>query len=161
MKWIVTTLFLLIANYLADGQDEKAGLGGAHREKFEEELRWKLSAGDPSGETRIEVSGNQVRITLARTKFWNDATAAFDAKYFGLLCLLWDIEARDEDQHEYLLSDSFDVTLVQGPDRIVARALVNRADFPTIADLNTAILLTKSQVRDILKGQAIQSNAHH
>jgi len=161
MKWIVTTLFLLIGNYLADGQDEKGGLGEAHREKFEEELRWKLSAGDPSGETRIEVSGNQVRITLTGTKFWNDATAVFDAKYLGLLCLLWDIEARDEDQHEYLLSDSFDVTLVQGPDRIVARALVNRADFPTIADLNTAILLTKSQVRDILKGQAIQSNAHH
>jgi hypothetical protein len=161
MKWIVTTLFLLIGNYLADGQDEKGGLGEAHREKFEEELRWKLSAGDPSGETRIEVSGNQVRITLTGTKFWNDATAVFDAKYFGLLCLLWDIEARDEGQHEYLLSDSFDVTLVQGPDRIVARALVNRADFPTIADLNTAILLTKSQVRDILKGQAIQSNTRH
>jgi hypothetical protein len=161
MKWIVTTLFLLIGNCLADGQDEKGGLGEAHREKFEEELRWKLSAGDPSGETRIEVSGNQVRITLTGTKFWNDATAVFDAKYFGLLCLLWDIEARDEGQHEYLLSDSFDVTLVQGPDRIVARALVNRADFPTIADLNTAILLTKSQVRDILKGQAIQSNTRH
>ena len=160
MKWIVTTLFVLIANHLADGQDEKAGLGEAHREKFAEALRWKLSAGDPSGDTRIEVSGNQVRITLTGSKFWNDATAAFDAKYFGLLCLLWDIQARDEDQHEYLLSDSFDVTLVQAPDRIVARALVNRADFTTIADLNTAILLTKSQVRDILKGQAIQSNTH-
>lgn len=161
MKWIVITLFVLIANHLADGQDERVGLGEAHREKFEEALRWKLSAGDPSGDTRIEVSGNQVRIKLTGTKFWNDATAAFDAKYFGLLCLLWDIEARDEDPHEYVLSDSFHVTLVQEPDRIVARALVNRADFPTIADLNTAILLTKSQVRDILKGQAIQSNAHH
>src|SRR5258708_37579000 len=156
MKWIVITLFVLLANHLAVGQDEKGGLGEAHREKFEEALRWKLSAGDPSGETRIEVSGNQVRIKLTGTKFWNDATAAFDAKYFGLLCLLWDIEARDEDPHEDVLSDSFDVTLVQEPDKIMARALVNRADFPTIADLNTAILLTKSQVRDILKGQSIQ-----
>lgn len=161
MKWIVSTLFLLIANHLADGQGEKAGLGETHREKFEEALRWKLSAGDPSGDTKIEVSGNHVRITLTGSKFWNQATAAFDAKYFGLLCLLWDIEARDEDQREYVLTDSFDVTLVQGPDRIVARAFVNRADFPTIADLNTAILLTKSQVRDILKGQAIQSKLRH
>ena len=161
MKWIVITLFVLVANHLADGQDERAGLGEAHREKFEDALRWKLSAGDPSGDTKIEVSGNQVRITLTGSKFWNEATAAFDAKYFGLLCLLWDIEARYEDQREYALTDSFDVTLVQEPDKIMARALVNRADFPTIADLNTAILLTKSQVRDILKGQAIQSNTHH
>src|SRR5260221_13546793 len=95
MKWIVTTLFLLIANYLAGGQDEKAGLGEDHREKFEEELRWKLSAGGPSGETRIEVSGNQVLITLTGTEVLNDATAAFHAKDFGLLCFLLDIEARD------------------------------------------------------------------
>jgi hypothetical protein len=98
---------------------------------------------------------------LTGTKFWSLATAGLDAKYFGLLCLLWEIEARDEDQHEYVLTDSFDVTLLQEPDKIVAKAFVKRADFPTIADLNTAILLTKSQVRDILKGQAVQSNLHH
>ena len=71
---------------------------------------------------------------------------------------MWDIEARDEDPQEYVLRDSFDVTLVQEPDKVPARALVNRTDFPTVADLNTAILLTKSQVRDILKGQAVQAN---
>jgi hypothetical protein len=161
MKWIVITFFVLIAAGPADGQGENAGLGKARRETFEEALRWKLSAGDPSGNTKIEVSGNQVRITLTGTKFWSLATAGLDAKYFGLLCLLWEIEARDEDQHEYVLTDSFDVTLLQEPDKIVAKAFVKRADFPTIADLNTAILLTKSQVRDILKGQAVQSNLHH
>ena len=161
MKWIVITLFVLLATHPADGQGENAGLGKAHRETFEEALRWKLSAGDPSGDTKIEVSGNQVRITLTGHKFWNETTAGLDAKYFGLLCLLWDIEARDEDQHEYVLSDSFDVTLVQEPDKIVARTLVKRADFPTLSALNTAILLTKSQVRDILKGQAVQANGNH
>jgi hypothetical protein len=161
MQWIVITFFVLIAARPADGQGENAGLGKAHRETFEEALRWKLSAGDPSGNTKIEVSGNQVRIALTGTKFWSQATAGLDAKYFGLLCLLWEIEARDEDQHEYVLTDSFDVTLLQEPDKIVAKAFVKRADFPTIADLNTAILLTKSQVRDILKGQAVQSNLHH
>ena len=161
MKWIVITLFVLIGACPADGQGENGGLGKAHRETFEEALRWKLSAGDPSGNTKIEVNGNQIRITLTGTKVWNRATAGLDAKYFGLLCLLWDLEARDEDQHEYVLTDSFDVTLLQEPDKIVAKALVKRADFPTIADLNTAILLTKSQVRDILKGQAVQSNLHH
>jgi hypothetical protein len=161
MQWIVITFFVLIAAGPADGQGENAGLGKARRETFEEALRWKLSAGDPSGNTKIEVSGNQVRITLTGTKFWSLATAGLDAKYFGLLCLLWEIEARDEDQHEYVLTDSFDVTLLQEPDKIVAKAFVKRADFPTIADLNTAILLTKSQVRDILKGQAVQSNLHH
>jgi hypothetical protein len=161
MQWIVITLSVLIAARPADGQGENAGLGKAHRETFEEALRWKLSAGDPSGNTKIEVRGNQVRITLTGTKFWSLATAGLDAKYFGLLCLLWEIEARDEDQHEYVLTDSFDVTLLQEPDKIVAKAFVKRADFPTIADLNTAILLTKSQVRDILKGQAVQSNLHH
>jgi hypothetical protein len=159
MKWIVITLFVLIATHPADGQGGNAGLGKAHRETFEEALRWKLSAGDPSGDTKIEVSGNQVKITLTGTKFWNKETAGLDAKYFGLLCLLWDTKAREEDRDKYVLSDSFDVTLVQDPDKIVAKARVNRADFPTIADLNIAIFLTKSQVRDILRGQAVQSNS--
>jgi hypothetical protein len=159
MKRIMVTLFVLIATHSADGQGEKAGLGEAHREKFEEALRWKLFAGDPSGDAKIEMSGNQVKITLTGKKFWNQATAALEAKYFGLLCLLWDTEARDEDQREQVLSDSFDVSLVQELGaKTVARALVKRADFPTLGELNTAILLTRSQVRDVLKGQAIDSN---
>jgi hypothetical protein len=158
MRPIVVTLLLLLAIHAGDGQGEKASQKETRRERFEEALRWKLSTGDPSGDTKIEVSGNQVRITLTGNKSWNQATAGFDAKYFGLLCLMWDIEARDEDPREYVLRDSFDVTLVQEPDKVVARALVNRTDFPTVADLNTAILLTKSQVRDILKGQAVQAN---
>jgi hypothetical protein len=161
MKWGVIALFQLVLAHPADGQGEKARLGEAGREKFEEALRWKLSAGDPSGDTKIEVRGNQVKISLTGNKFWNQATAGFDAKYFGLLCLLWETEAREENEDEYLLSDTFEVTLVQEPDEIVAKAAVNRADFPTVADLNNAILLAKSQVRDILKGQAVQSNAHH
>jgi hypothetical protein len=159
MKWILITFVGLIATYPAQGQGEKSGSMEAHREKFEEGLRWKLSAGDPSGDTQIEISGNELKITLTGNKSWNVATAALDAKYFGLLCLLWDTQAREEDQGEYVLRDSFDVTLLQKTDQIVARERVNRADFPTLADLNNAILLTKSQVRDILKGQAIQSNA--
>jgi hypothetical protein len=111
--------------------------------------------------SRKRCAGSFLRATHPGTPRWNRATAGLDAKYFGLLCLLWDLEARDEDQHEYVLTDSFDVTLLQEPDKIVAKALVKRADFPTIADLNTAILLTKSQVRDILKGQAVQSNLPH
>jgi hypothetical protein len=158
MRPIVVTLLLLLAIHPVDGQGEKADQKETRRERFEEALRWKLSTGDPSGDTKIEVSGNQVRITLTGNKSWNQATAGFDAKYFGLLCLMWDIEARDEDPQEYVLRDSFDVTLVQEPDKVAARALVNRTDFPTVADLNTAILLTKSQVRDILKGQAVQAN---
>jgi hypothetical protein len=150
--------FLLTASGSLHGQGEKADSVVGGRQKFEEMLRWKLSSGDPSENTNVEVSGNQIRITLTGGKSWNEATARFDAKYFGLLCLLWEIEARDEEEGEYVLSDSFDVTLIQGPDRIVARTVVNRVDFPTVTDLNTAILLTKSQVRDILKGQAVQSN---
>jgi hypothetical protein len=161
MRRILALLLVSIAIHPADGQGEKADRKETRPEKFEEALRWKLTTGDPSGETQIAVSGNQIRITLTGNKSWNEATAGFDAKYFGLLCLLWDTEARDEDPNEYVLRDSFEVTLVQGPDKVVARVLVNRTDFPTIADLNTAILLTKSQVRDILKGQAVQSNAHH
>src|SRR5258708_11497016 len=128
MNCVVSTRLLLITKHLADGQGEKAGLAETHREKFEEALRWKLSAGDPSGDTKIEVSGNHVRITLTGSKFWNDATASFDAKYFGLLFLLWDIEARDQNQREYVLTDSFDITLVQSPDWIVARAFLNLTD---------------------------------
>ncbi len=153
--------FLLIAIDPLREQGQKANPDEGWRRKFEEALRWKLSSGDPSENTKIEVSGNQIRITLTGGKSWNQATAGFDAKYFGLLCLLWDIEERDEEEGEYVLSDSFDVTLVQAADKIVARALVNRADFPTVTDLNTAILLTKSQVRDILKGQAVRSNGNH
>ena len=153
--------FLFIASDPLCGQGEKADSYKGRRQKFEEMLRWKLSSGDPSENTKIEVNGNQIRITLTGGKSWNEATAGFEAKYFGLLCLLWDIEARDEEEGEYMLSDSFDVTLVQAPDKIMAKALVNRADFPTLTDLNSAILLTKSQVRDILKGQAIQSNRNH
>jgi hypothetical protein len=74
---------------------------------------------------------------------------------------LWDTQASEEDRDEYVLSDSFDVTLVQEPDKIVAKAVVKRADFPTVADLYNAILLAKSQVRDILRGQALQSSMHH
>jgi hypothetical protein len=44
MKWIVITLFVLIGARPANGQGENAGLGKAHREMFEEALRWKLSA---------------------------------------------------------------------------------------------------------------------
>jgi hypothetical protein len=154
-------LLVLIAAARVHGQGEPAGLREICGERFEEALRWKLSSGDPSGNTKVEVSGSQVRITLTGGKFWNEATAGFDAKYFGLLCLLWDTQARDEAQYEYVLSDSFDVTLVQEPDKIVARTLVKRADFPTLSALNTAILLTKSQVRDILKGQAVQSTTQH
>jgi hypothetical protein len=153
--------FFLIASDSLRGQREKPDSDESRRQKFEETLRWKLSSGDPSENTKVEVSGNQIRITLTGGKSWNEATARFDAKYFGLLCLLWDIQARDEEEGEYVLRPSFDVTLVQGPGKIVARALVNRADFPTVTDLNTAILLTKSQVRDILKGQAVQSNGNH
>jgi hypothetical protein len=153
--------FSLIASDPLCGQREKADSDKGWSQKFEETLRWKLSSGDPSENTKVEVKGNQIRITLTGGKSWNEATAGFEAKYFGLLCLLWDIEALDEEEDEYMLSDSFDVTLVQGPDKVVARALVNRADFPTLADLNSAILLTKSQVRDILKGQAVQSNRNH
>jgi hypothetical protein len=158
MKWIVMTLFVLIATRPAAGQGESTGVQKAHREKFEEALRWRLSAGDPSGDTKIELRDNQVRITLRGNESWNQATAGLDAKYFGLLCLLWDLKVREEDQCEPVLDDSFEVTLVQEPDKIVAKALVHRADFPTVADLNTAILLTKSQVRDILRGQAVRSN---
>lgn len=159
MKRIVITVLVLIAIHPAAGQGEQTDRKETRREKFEEALRWKLSTGDPSGDTRIEVSGNQVRITLIGNKSWNEATAGFDAKYFGLLCLRWDTEAREEDPRAYILRDWFDVTLVQEPEKVVASALVNRTDFPTIADLNIAILLTKSQVRDILKGQAVQANA--
>jgi hypothetical protein len=161
MKRIVITVLVLIAIHPAAGQGEQTDRKETRREKFEEALRWKLSAGDPSGDTKIEVGGNQIRITLTGNKSWNEATAAFDAKYFGLLCLLWDTEARDENPYEYILRDWFEVTLVQEPNKIVAKTLVNRVDFPTIADLKNAILLTKSQVRDILKGQAVQSNARH
>jgi hypothetical protein len=153
-------LLVLAAAARVRGQGEEGSPAKTRSEKFEEALRWKLSSGDPSGNTQVEVSGNQVRITLTGGKFWNEATAGFDAKYFGLLCLLWDIEALGEDQHGYALSDSFDVTLVQEPGKIVATALVKRADFPTLSALDTAILLIKSQVRDVLKGQAVQSNTH-
>ena len=153
--------FLLAATDPLRGQEEKAKPDEGRHQKFEEALRWKLSSGDPSENTKVEVSGNQIRITLTGGESWNEATAGFDAKYFGLLCLLWDLQARDEEEGEYALNDSFDVTLAQGPDKIIARALVNRADFPTVTDLNTAILLTKSQVRDILKGQAVQANGNH
>jgi hypothetical protein len=160
MSRIVVALLVLAAIHPAAGQGEQTDRKETRREKFEEALLWKLSTGDPSGDTKIEISGNQVRITLTGNKSWNEATAGFEAKYFGLLCLLWDTEAREEDPREYILHDWFEVTLIQEPEKIVARALLNRTDFPTIADLNTAILLTKSQVRDILKGQAIQSAAH-
>jgi len=158
---VTFALLVLTAAVQVRGQRKEAGVRESRSEMFEEALRWKLTNGDPSGTTKVEVSGNQVRITLTGGKFWNEATAGFDAKYFGLLCLLWDTQARDEAQYEYVLSDSFDVTLVQEPDKIVARTLVKRADFPTLSALNTAILLTKSQVRDILKGQAVQSTTHH
>jgi hypothetical protein len=161
MKEIVVAIVALLAIHPAGGQGEKVDRKETPRERFEEALRWKLSTGDPSGDTKIEVSGRQIRITLTGNKSWNEATAAFDAKYFGLLCLLWDTEARDEDPREYVLRDGFEVTLVQEPERVVAKALLNRADFPTTAELNTAILLTKSQVRDILRGQAVQANAGH
>jgi hypothetical protein len=161
MKWIAVAALVVIAFDPVRGQLEQDGRKETGREKFEEALYWKLSTGDPSGDTRIEVRGNQVRIALCGNKFWNEATAGFDAKYFGLLCLLWDAEAREEDPHEYVLRDSFEVTLLQEPAKIVARAIVNRTDFPTIADLNIAILLTKSQVRDILRGQAVQANHDH
>jgi hypothetical protein len=160
MRRMLITLFVLVATYPAYGQSEKAGRSD-HGETLEEALQWKLSAGDPSGDTKIEVSGNQVKITLTGNKSWNDATAGFDAKYFGLLCLLWDTQASEEDRDEYVLSDSFHVTLIQEPDKIVAKAVVKRADFPTVADLYNAILLAKSQVRDILRGQALQSSMHH
>jgi len=158
---VTFALLVLTAAVQVRGQRKEAGVRESRSERFEEALRWKLTNGDPSGTTKVEVSGNQVRITLTGGRSWNEATAGFDAKYFGLLCLLWDTQARDEAQYEYVLSDSFDVTLVQEPDKIVARTLVKRADFPTLSALNTAILLTKSQVRDILKGQAVQSTTHH
>jgi hypothetical protein len=159
MKWSVITLFVLVATHPVDGRDEGAVTDSPARTRFEESLRWNLSAGDPSEGARIEVRGNQVKITLTGNKLWNAATAASEAKYFGLLCLLWDIQARDEDPGRYVLRDSFYVTLVQRADKVVARAVVNRTDFPTLSDLNNAILLARSQVRDILRGQAIQSSA--
>jgi len=159
MKSIVVTTLILFAFHPAGGQDENADRKETPREKFEEAFRWKLSTGDPSGDTKIEISGNQIIITLTGTKSWNEATARFDAKYFALLCLLWDSQARDEDLNEYVLRDSFEVVLFQQPDKAVARARVNRAEYPTMADLKNAILLTKSQVRDILRGQAVQANA--
>jgi hypothetical protein len=161
MKRIVITVLVLIAIHPVAGQADQPDRKDARRETFfEEALRWKLSTGDPSGDTQIEVSGSQVRITLTGNKCWNEATASFDAKYFGLLCLLWDTEGREEDQRGYILRDWFEVTLIQEPEKVVTKVLVYRTDFPTIADLNTAILLTKSQVRDILMGQAVQANAH-
>ena len=158
---VTFALLVLIAPARARGQGEQDRLREICGERFEEALRWKLSSGDPSGNTKVEVSGNQVRITLTGGKFWNEATAGFDAKYFGLLCLLWDIETQEETRQEYVLSDSFEVTLSQDPDKTAARAVVKRADFPTLSALNSAILLTKSQVRDILKGQAVKSSTHH
>jgi hypothetical protein len=158
---VTFALLVLTAAVRVRGQGEEAGARESRSERFEEALRWRLTSGDPSGNTKVEVSGNQVRITLTGGRSWNEATAGFDAKYFGLLCLLWDIEARDQTQQEYVLSDSFEVTLVQDPDKTMARAVVKRADFPTLSALNSAILLTKSQVRDILKGQAVQSSMHH
>src|ERR1700751_2544731 len=119
---VTFALLVLTAAVQVRGQQEQAGVRECRSERFEEALRWKLTNGDPSGDTRVKVSGNQVRITLTGGRSWNEATAAFDAKYFGLLCLLWDIEARDGEEGEYMLSDSFDVTLVQGPGQIVARA---------------------------------------
>src|SRR5260370_38114916 len=116
MKWIVSTLFLLITNHLADGQGEKAGLAETHREKFEEALRWKLSAGDPSGDTKIEVSVNHVRLTLTGSKFWNEPTPAFDAKNFGRLCFWWDIQRRAENHPDNWLPHLFAVQSVRARD---------------------------------------------
>jgi hypothetical protein len=158
---VTFALLVLTAAVQVRGQREEAGVCESRSERFEEALRWKLTNGDPSGNTKVEVSGNQVRITLTGGRSWNEATAGFDAKYFGLLCLLWDVEAQEQTRQEYVLSDSFEVTLSQDPEKTVARAIVKRADFPTLSALNSAILLTKSQVRDILRGQAVQSNTHH
>jgi hypothetical protein len=91
--------FLLIASGSLRGQGEKADSVEAGRQKFEEMLRWKRSSGDPSENTNVEVSGNQIRITLTGGKSWNEATARFDAKYFGLLCLLWEIFAEKHAGH--------------------------------------------------------------
>jgi hypothetical protein len=155
------TLSLLITTDPVRGQGNGAGSEEADREKFDTALRWKLSGGDPSGNTKVEVSGNHLTITLTGSKFWNQATAQLNAKYFGLLCLLWDTGAQRDDPRHHVLSDYFDVALSQEVDgRIVAKALVKRADYPSLAELNAAIQLTRSQVRDVLRGQASQSNAH-
>jgi hypothetical protein len=158
---LALTFSVLMVSHPGRGQGNEAGSEEADREKFAAALRWKLSAGDPSGNTKVEVSGNHLTITLTGSRFWNQATAELNAKYFGLLCLLWDTGAQGEDPRHHMLSDYFDVALSQEVDpRIVARALVKRTDYPSLAELNAAIQLTRSQVRDVLRGQASQSNTH-
>ena len=145
---VAFTLSVLIATRPVHGQEKNTGSEEADRQKFETTLRWKLSAGDPSGNTKIEISGNHIRITLTGSQLWNEATAELNAKYFGLLCLLWDVAAQNEDPVHHVLSDSFDVALSQEVDgKTVARPIIKRADFATLAELDAAIQLTKSRVR--------------
>jgi hypothetical protein len=158
---VALTLSVLIAARPVHGQEKNTGSEEADRQKFETTLRWKLSAGDPSGNTKIEISGNHIRITLTGSQLWNEATAELNAKYFGLLCLLWDVAAQNQDPVYHVLSNSFDVALSQEVDgKTVARTIIKRADFATLAELDAAIQLTKSRVRDVIRGRASRSHTH-